>query len=49
MDEEAEDLIRCKHYMDDRQVPCPPRCPYQSWPEYLFRRTFFTGRWKLRR
>jgi len=42
-------VVKCLHYMDGRQVPCPVMCPYQCWPRRLFRQTWLTGRWKLRR
>ena len=38
----------CKHWIDGRQVPCPPQCAVQAWPRSMFRRTL-RGRWALRR
>lgn len=44
----ATSIRRCRHEMNGRQIPCPPQCPRQSWPESKFRRTIF-GNWKLRK
>lgn len=41
-------IRRCKHFMDGDQIPCPPECPRQNWPEYLFKRTFWRRRWVLK-
>jgi hypothetical protein len=41
--------VKCVHYMNGRQIPCPVLCPYQNWPKHMFRQTWLTGRWKLRR
>ena len=41
-------ITRCAHYEDGRPIPCPPQCPAQCWPAFMFRRTLL-GRWRLRR
>lgn len=45
----ASSIIRCHHKENGRQIPCPPMCPRQSWPESKFKRSLWTGRWKLRK
>lgn len=44
----ASSILRCRHEMNGRQIPCPPQCPRQSWPKSKFRRTIF-GNWKLKK
>lgn len=39
----------CFHRENGKQIPCPPMCPYQSWPKSMFRFTWLTGRYKLKR
>lgn len=41
---------RCLHYEGNpgKQIPCPPMCPYQSWPTTLFRRKFWSREWVLK-
>lgn len=38
----------CQHWVNGKPVPCPPACPYQSRPPYLWRSTLFGGGWKLK-
>jgi hypothetical protein len=26
----------CEHYKSDKQIACPPECPYQCWPAWLY-------------
>lgn len=49
----SSSILRCHHYEDEgkkyRRVPCPPGCPRQSWPRSKFKRSFITGKWKLKK
>lgn len=42
-------LVACRHGLADDPQPCPPMCPVQMWPHYLFRLRFFGKGWKLKR
>jgi hypothetical protein len=46
---EAQSILRCSHYDTYGPIPCPFTCPRQSWPEHKFKKSFWTGKWKLRK
>lgn len=39
----------CRHFANGHQIPCPPQCPTQDWPESRFDRSLVTGNWKLKK
>lgn len=41
--------VRCMHYENGEHIPCPPMCPLQSWPTFMFRRKFWSRKWVLRK
>jgi hypothetical protein len=42
-------LAGCLHGDADHPLPCPPMCPVQQWPHYLFRLRWVRDGYVLRR